>query len=239
MADQPPHVHDLIPAYALGCLDDSELAHVEAHLAGCAECRAELAEYRQISDQLVLTSPLAEPALDLRDRLHARIAALQEPPETRPEGSLWERFSAFTRQLAPVWVPVSLVLILVLGGLAFALWRGLGAGQVTQPVTVAFGGTEHAPGALGVLTVSATGRVGTLVVSGLPQIDPSQQYQLWLIEDDQRTNGGVFSVDQGGFGTLEITAPAPLLGYSGFGITIEPAGGSPGPTGPKVLGAEL
>jgi anti-sigma-K factor RskA len=62
---------------------------------------------------------------------------------------------------------------------------------------------------------------------------------LWLIQDGQRTSGGVFSVSDEGYGSLWISSPEPLATYSAFGITIEPAGGSPGPTGDKVLGSPL
>jgi anti-sigma-K factor RskA len=36
---------------------------------------------------------------------------------------------------------------------------------------------------------------------------------------------------------VQVVAPQPLDTYSALGITIEPAGGSPAPTGPKVLGS--
>jgi anti-sigma-K factor RskA len=60
-----------------------------------------------------------------------------------------------------------------------------------------------------------------------------------LIQDGERTSGGVFSVKQGGYAAKVIYAPLPLADYSSFGVTIEPAGGSPSPTGDKVLGGNL
>jgi anti-sigma-K factor RskA len=38
---------------------------------------------------------------------------------------------------------------------------------------------------------------------------------------------------------MKGTSEQPLKAFSTFGITIEPAGGSPGPTGDKVLGGGL
>jgi anti-sigma-K factor RskA len=87
--------------------------------------------------------------------------------------------------------------------------------------------------------VSLDGEHGTLVVDGLAALGEEQQYQLWLIQDGQRTSGGVFSVSEEGYGSLWISSPEPLSSYSTFGITIEPAGGSPGPSGDKVLGNAL
>jgi anti-sigma-K factor RskA len=104
---------------------------------------------------------------------------------------------------------------------------------------VALAGTEAAPAATGTIVISGDGEYGTLVVDGLPPLDAARQYQLWLIEDGQRTSGGVFSVSSEGYGAMEIASPEPLSRYSAFGITVEPAGGSPGPTGDKVLGSAL
>jgi anti-sigma-K factor RskA len=49
----------------------------------------------------------------------------------------------------------------------------------------------------------------------------------------------VFSTDEKSYGGTRIRAPRSLLDYSEVGITIEPAGGSPQPTGPRVLGGPL
>ena len=104
---------------------------------------------------------------------------------------------------------------------------------------VAMVGTDAAPAAVGTLVISGDGEYGTLAVDGLAALDPDHQYQLWLIRDGQRTSGGVFSVNPEGYGALWISSPEPLSSYPAFGITIEPEGGSPGPTGDKVLGGSL
>ncbi len=78
------------------------------------------------------------------------------------------------------------------------------------------------------------------MVDHLPVLDPDElQYQLWLIQDGQRTSGAVFSVNKYGYGSVWVSSPEPLSSYSDFGISIEPAGGSPGPTGDKVLGSPV
>jgi anti-sigma-K factor RskA len=80
-------------------------------------------------------------------------------------------------------------------------------------------------------------RIGTLIADHLEPLSPDQQYQLWLIENGDRLDGGVFDVGDDGYGSLTVRAPEPLDSYA-FGVTIEPAGGSPGPTGPRVLASE-
>jgi anti-sigma-K factor RskA len=49
----------------------------------------------------------------------------------------------------------------------------------------------------------------------------------------------VFSVSKEGYGALTVAAEQPLNIYSALGITVEPRGGSPGPTGEKVMGGSL
>jgi anti-sigma-K factor RskA len=89
------------------------------------------------------------------------------------------------------------------------------------------------------IVISLEGTHGTLVVDNLPPLEEDQQFQLWLVRDSQRASGGVFSVDEDGYGSVWVSSPEPLASYTGFGITIEPAGGSAGPTGEKVLGNDL
>ena len=102
-----------------------------------------------------------------------------------------------------------------------------------------FRSTEITPNATGLLIISRDGEHGALVVDGLPDLSEAQEYQLWLIRDGQRTSGGTFFLNKTGYGILWVRSPEPLDSFSGFGITIEPEGGSPDPTGDKVLGGGL
>jgi anti-sigma-K factor RskA len=111
-----------------------------------------------------------------------------------------------------------------------------GLGRQDHFGQIALASTENAPGATGILIISADGEYGSLVVQGLPDLSPGQQYQLWLIDNGRRSSGGVFSVHEG-YAAMQVYAPRALDSYEAFGITIEPAGGSREPTGAKVLGS--
>jgi anti-sigma-K factor RskA len=136
---------------------------------------------------------------------------------------------------------VSLALLVALAVVNLTLRQQINASKVEsgRMRIVTLEGTDAAPDATGTLVLSENGEYGTLVVDGLPHLDAAHQYQLWLIKDGQRTDGGVFSVSYTGYGALEVSSPDPLSSYPAFGVTIEPAGGSPGPTGDKVLGGSL
>jgi anti-sigma-K factor RskA len=88
----------------------------------------------------------------------------------------------------------------------------------------------------GMLVISDDGQFGTLITDNLKVLTAQSNYQLWLVKDGTRTSGGVFSVNDAGYGWLKITSKTSLLSYQSFGVTVEPAGGSMAPTGLKVLG---
>lgn len=233
------HVLDLLPAYALGSLESEEARRVEAHLAGCLICRNESNAFQTTADQLGLAVPLETPSAELRNRLMQRLAAARPAPQPvnqAPAGSWLER-------LLPVWSFASLFLIFVLAGSNLFLWQrfqhleaATSPGRMrAMPLTA----TEPNSRASGYVLISADGDSGALVVDGLPPLGEAQQYQLWLIRDGKRTSGAIFSTDEKNYGGTRIRAPRSLLDYSSVGITIEPTGGSPQPTGPKVLGGPL
>ena len=231
------HIFNLLPGYALDCLDEDELILVSEHLAGCAECRAELQGYRSVVNRLALAAPEASPSPALHRRLMSRI----QTPSSQP--SPGRSSATFARWVMPVWGWASLALVLVLVISNLFLWQRIS--QLQTPAqsgnlgAITLTGTQAAPEATGLIVLSLDGEYGTLVVDHLPALDSKHQYQLWLIQDDQRTSGAVFSVSDEGYGSVEILSSEPLDSYPAFGISIEPAGGSPGPTGEKVLGGTL
>jgi anti-sigma-K factor RskA len=235
------HFVELLPAYALGCLDEDEYVVIAKHLAACEGCRAELRSYAAVADQLALGVPDVPPPARLKERLMHQVRSSDAQAQSR--SSWWQQLAAFIRRTTPVWGLVGMLLIVALATSNVWLWQQLGQQQAAPRPgaldTIGLAGTEVAPEATGLIIVSVDGEHGTLVVDRLPQLGTEQEYQLWLIQDGQRTSGGVFSVGPDGYGSVWVSSPQPLSSYSAFGITIEPKGGSPGPTGERVLGSNL
>jgi anti-sigma-K factor RskA len=233
------HVLDLLPAYVIGGLDAEEAHFIEEHLLSCWICRAESAVFQDVLGQLSLAVPAAVPPADLKDRLLQRVQAarLGQPIPAQRSERLW------LERLLPVWGLASFALIILLGVFSLSLWQRLNHLEfLTSP-----GGMRAVPlsspdadsRATGFVLISADGDDGALVVDGLPPLGESQQYQVWLIRDGQRTSGAVFSTDEKSYGGTRIKVSGSLLEYSAVGITIEPFGGSSQPTGEKVLGGPL
>jgi anti-sigma-K factor RskA len=236
------HVFDLLPGYALDCLDPEEKEQVSVHLDTCARCRHELQTYAAVVGQLPMAVSEHQPPPGLKAKIMQEVKSAQPNAQELPGPGWWQRFTGAFRLSTPAWGLAGLVVILVLAASNLFLWQRLNKLESTGEhalITVALNGTDAAPQATGLLIISDDGAQGTMIVDGLPDLGQAQQYQLWLIQDGKRTSGGVFSVDSQGYGRLMIASPAPLNSYSAFGVTIEPAGGSPGPTGSKVLGGEL
>ncbi len=230
-------VNELLPAYALGCLDAAEARLVASHLAVCPACRAELRTYEGVTGQLAMAAPEFSPPPDLKRRVLAQAHA-SRPGVRLPQ---WQAMADLARRALPAWGAISLLLVVALAVSNFLLWQQVSRLR-PQPAamrTVALTGTAAAPGAVATIVVGADGHQGALVVDDLPPLDERHHYQLWLIKDGQRTSGGVFSVDAAGYGVLWVSPPRPLIDYASFGVTVEPKGGSPTPTGERVLGGSL
>jgi len=232
------HVTESLPAYALGALDDVEAKEIQEHLGECAACRSELTLYEDVAGQLAHAVPRSEPPVGLKRKVMGEISETAAPDDAG-RAAPWESWLLALRQFfaGPVWRPALLLLIVVLGVGNLTLWQRVRQTQDAAPFrTVKLAGTENASEATGVIIISEDGAHGALIVQELPQLSEEQQYQLWLIDDEERTDGGVFSVAEDGYKSHYVSSPRPLGDYDAFGVTIEPAGGSPGPTGAQVLG---
>lgn len=79
-----PHdeVQELLPWFVNGTLEADEAERVEAHLAGCAECRGELAAERQLAEGIANLPVDVEGSWEgLQERLDAEaVGRLQPPP---------------------------------------------------------------------------------------------------------------------------------------------------------------
>ena len=105
----------------------------------------------------------------------------------------------------------------------------------SDTVTVAVDGTESDPSGGGFLVVNVNEGLGFLSVTGLSPLAANQEFQLWLIRGDTPISAGVFSLNEPGQSTYSFTVDPTSIDFDAVGVSIEPAGGSPQPTGDIVL----
>ncbi|GIX48279.1 MAG: hypothetical protein KatS3mg131_2490 [Candidatus Tectimicrobiota bacterium] len=236
---------DLLADYALQALTPQEAEPVAVHLATCPRCQASLAAYEDTLTRLAQAVPQYSPPPALWRRLRRRLPA--PPLVSRPRrgrralavaagvvlllGAAWGAWQAQREvvRLRQQWQVLRSELEVQRRALAF-----LTLPEVRQVSLRSDGGRAR-----GVLLWHPEATQAVLIVQDLPPLAPDRVYQLWLLWDGKRDNGGIFRVDARGFGLLEVHAPKPLAAYQAAGITAEPAGGSPGPTSPRLLGGRL
>ncbi len=89
------------------------------------------------------------------------------------------------------------------------------------------------PSSRGTLYVAADHREWYLKIDGLEPCPEGRHYQLWFVTGDGPVSGGVFEVRAGvRFEMLSREMPEATRAVR---VTLEPAGGSPVPSGPEVL----
>jgi hypothetical protein len=109
---------ELLGVYALGQLEGDERAGLEAHLEGCAQCRAELALLQPVARMLPHADPerfesAPQPPPELGARIAATIAGERKQTEGRRKRRL---FGGFALGGATAALAAAVLAIFVLGG---------------------------------------------------------------------------------------------------------------------------
>lgn len=226
-------IHALVGAYAVDALDDEERAAFEQHLAGCADCRAEVDDLREAAS-VIGSSVSQEPQPALRDRLLADIATVRPLP---PVGSPPEPHRR--RRLRPALVAAAAAALIAVGGGVFVAepWSddtSQGPLSAAEQVRAADDAeTYELPvegGAVATVIRSESLNRAVLVTKDMPPAPEGKVYELWLDHDGiGMVAAGLMENDQ-----REVVLEGDPATAIGFGITVEPDGGSDEPTLPAV-----
>jgi anti-sigma-K factor RskA len=239
MKNTDPFIAD-IPAYAIGALDSGEIAALESHLLTCEVCQAELSTYAHLSEQLLLAVPPLQPSTKLRRKLQAHLPSTHKT--SRPNFS-W----SFTQ------ISVGFAMFVLLALSIFSIFQiqklvqqqskltrqvetsQLALAAMSYPETQALPIT--AENISGTLLLAKEQNVAIIITWNLPVLQPNQTYQIWLIDPQgKRTSGGIFNSQPGlAYTSATVSSPGGLVNFNGIGVTIEPAGGSPQPTGQRIF----
>jgi len=244
-------IKELLPAYVLGSLDADEGASVEQSLARYPDLAAELAAYDKVVVGLATSVPQRVPPPALK--LAVLAAAHKRPEQPKLEPAWWERLLGTLRTGSLVtrlaFATLALGLVLGAGYLAYQipptvtqLIEGRQIADIVANATDSdhLTGTTSYPKAWARISYKKGEQVAVLQVGDLAPAAETQAYQLWMVDDTgKRWNGGTFNTSAKGELQVLVHCGLPVDDIVRFDVSVEPATGSAGPTGPEVLlGAE-
>jgi hypothetical protein len=96
-------------------------------------------------------------------------------------------------------------------------------------------GLAAAPSARARMLWSRSRREALLVAAGLPPAPEGMGYEVWVIGQGAPVPAGVFQVDSEGAAVFRLPDLPETAVAKTFAVTLEPAAGTPAPTGPMVL----
>ena len=250
----------LAPAYALGALDEDERLAFEAHLATCAACAAEVRAHADVAALLPYALVQEAPPASLRDRVLAVAQPTGAMPGVRSIATAPSVQRARRAPAWPGWLAAAAALLLAAGlGMRLGDERraralaesALATERATLAQRDALLATVLAP-EVRTARLTATGQgpdvrviwnrregVVVLTAQALAPAPAGRTYQLWGIPTGGKPQSlGLFAADASGRARAVLRVP-PNAAMDVAAITVEPAGGSPGPTTTPVLVGQI
>jgi anti-sigma-K factor RskA len=255
MMNEHPQFDEDLDLFALGALDAEERQAVESHIKGCSACAQRLAEAQGRIAMLALTVPPQDPPARVKQNLMARI---QAQPGRVPSAKHTSRLTAFWRTPATAWTlaAVSAAIALVFAITSYRLDRTVHEHQTEEQSQQAV--VARANAVLDLLTAKDAQDIRLTALPGkpqpaatvlyhpdrgllfyaqnLPSLAVDRVYQLWLVPPQgDPISAGIFEPDRKGNASIVLPTLPKGIQAKAFAVTIEPEGGVPKPTGPKVL----
>ncbi|MFJ9719797.1 anti-sigma factor domain-containing protein [Streptomyces sp. NPDC101213] len=231
-------LHLAVGAYVLHALPPAEEAAFEEHLAGCADCRAEMAAHLEIVTRLAGAESASVPPHVRARTLDAISRTTQDRPRRPPEAGHRAGHRAVRFALAASTAAAAL-----LGGVA--AWqhsraddardraaRADAAGRALTELVTAPDATLHTAaltgGGAAAVVVSRSEARAVFAARDLPALKGDEVYELWYAAEA----GGLRPAGllPGAAERASRVLRGPPAGAVAVGITIEPAGGSRQPT---------
>jgi anti-sigma-K factor RskA len=257
MNGHPQHEEDF-DLYALDALEGEERSSLEAHVAECAVCAGKLAEARGRVSLLALAAKPVAPPSSVKAKLMQQVREENRPERVRAKAREEERSVGLFGRWTLAWVGAAAVLAIATGLLwyqnmkldekiqqaakeAAAAQKKIETAQklieiLQAPDSVMISlASADAPQATGKICYNA--RLGKLACSTHLSAPPADKsYQLWLVPmAGDPVSAGLIAPNMISTDDMWITDVKAGTPAKAFAVTLEPAGGMPQPTGPKVL----
>lgn len=227
-------LHHLAAAYALDALDADERAAFEAHAPTCAICSGEVADFRETAAVLAADVATPPPA-ELKASVMAEIARTRQLSPRRTEVVALDRARRPRRALTALAGAAAAAILVV--STALVVRSGTDEfGPLLEAADASFVTLEGEGGSIEAVWSAELDQV-LVQATSLPSPGDGRSYALWSLRDDVATPAGLFVPD--GDGTVVAVLDLDDLDPTAWGVTIEPDGGSPQPTGPVLYLGEL
>ncbi|MDZ4717216.1 MAG: anti-sigma factor [Roseiflexaceae bacterium] len=231
----PDETLDLLTAYALGALEQEEMARVSVLLREQPQLRIFLAELRATADMIPYALD-AEPSPDLRQRTLDYALGRKQPAPAKRASLPWPRLTAMFGGLASV---LAIAVILLWGQLNVAqseLARTRQEQRQIAEVLAQPNALVSLNGANGQGAVIRRADGSVVMAAHLPGLVAGRVYQFWYIQGaNAPLPSNTFVVDQQGFALVTLNTDAQAITADTFAITEEPTGGSQAPTTKPLL----
>lgn len=246
----PEHesLQELAPAYALGALSPDEARRFEAFLAGSAEARRDVSEYRDVAALLALSEADPVPDARLRERVLGRVSR-REP-------------AAVSRRRSPLLWGALAASLLVAAGLGAGLMSLRGEAGRLRALLESTSTTLAAREATLDAIFSPAVQMFQLTAGGdpdpsiqlfwdrarnrailhgfrMPPVPQGRAYQLWFIQGGKPVPSVTFKPEPGGDASVERVEVPTGGDISAAAVTVEPETGSAQPTSPIVMVGSL
>ena len=228
-------LHHLAAAYTLDALDADERAAFEAHYPSCEICAAEVADFRETA--AVLAADVATPPPgDLKASVMAEVAQTRQLSPRRGEVVALDRARARRRRVVQAIGAAAAAVLLVVATAVVTGRDGDDFGPLLEAVDASFVTLE---GDTGSIEAIWSDELDQVLVQATGLADPGQgfTYALWSLRDGSATAAGLFMPDADG--SLAEVIDVDDLDPAAWGVTIEPDGGSPQPTGEVLFLGEV
>ncbi|TDF96615.1 anti-sigma factor [Paenibacillus piri] len=247
-------------AFFLNELPEQETEAFKLHLAACPSCRDEWNNLQRVWQTLPFEMDETDIPDSLKERMFEQISRnIQQPLHAEEQEIADEPFESESPPLqkakpaAPIskrWTYAAAAVVFAMIGAA-AGWGineygrshlaasdrlAAPAKVVDQYALKAF--DPDMPAASGHCWIKEQGKSKQLVVqvNGLGRNAGDEAYQVWIVKEGTRFNGGTFQVDDKGSGVLTYDLNSQESGFDRIGITLEPDAKGTKPRGKKVLG---
>jgi anti-sigma factor RsiW len=247
-------IEELLGAYALHATEPEEDREIEAHLADCPRCRAEVQAHLEVA--AMLGSSASEVPAGLWEKISASVGEIPPSgaagprPAVPPAGTVpFSRVRARQRWQAPIWGMVAAVaaaVIVVLGVEVAHLdqqVKSLRSAVGQYGLSGAAAQVALGPHRTVVLTadkaevakvVVAPSGAAFWVSSSLRELPSSQTYQLWGLARGNIVSLGLVGPDPHAVAPFRIEATVTAVM-----VTAEPSGGTAKPTLPVLAQGDV